>query len=109
MEKAAEAWSSAARRPRPPMETGSFACSQDLSETAPPMMRDRASLVAESKSWRRCQNLEGSVVCKIQVSPQKMGKFKFPPKRWENEDHFSNLVLMRTKSSIEDLYESTVN
>ena len=29
-------------------------------------------------------------------------------KRGPNEDHFSNLVLMRTKSSIEDLYGSTV-
>ena len=43
--KAASAWSSAALRPRPQMQTGSLDWSQPRSEAGPPRMRERASLV----------------------------------------------------------------
>ena len=51
--KAAPPWSSADRKPKPPILTGILACSQLASEIGPPNMQERPSLVMESKSCKR--------------------------------------------------------
>ena len=51
--KAAPPWSSADRKPKPPILTGILACSQLASEIGPPSMQERPSLVMESKSCKR--------------------------------------------------------
>ena len=62
-----------------------------------------------------CNSISQEIHIIQQFNPA--NKFKFPSTRWDNEascanwelneDHFGSLVLMRTKSSIEDLYGST--